>query len=117
MPAFPLRRPSPAAAERVVRRVFGHLRGPIAMRLWDGRTVHIGDGPPVCTVVITSPDVFLRLIQRPTPYTFAEAYIEGAIDLDGDLFAAMHVANELEELRLPLRTRLGVVADLWKGRS
>jgi cyclopropane-fatty-acyl-phospholipid synthase len=115
MAALPLPRPSPAAAERVVRRLFGHLRGPMALRLWDGRTVRVGDGQAVCTVVIKTPEVFLRLARRPTPYTFAEAYIESAIDLEGDLFAAMDIANELEDLRLTARDRLGAVMDLWKG--
>jgi cyclopropane-fatty-acyl-phospholipid synthase len=115
MAALPLPQPSPAAAERVVRRLFGHLRGALALRLWDGRTVHVGDGPAVCTVVVKTPEVFLRLVRRPTPYTFAEAYVESAIDLEGDLFAAMDVANELEDLRLTVRDRLGVVRDLWKG--
>jgi cyclopropane-fatty-acyl-phospholipid synthase len=113
--AFPLPRPTPAAAERTLRRLFGHLHGPIAFRLWDGRTVAIGQGAPACTVVIKSADVFLRLIRRPTPLTFAEAYVESAIDLDGDLFGVMSIANEVEDMRLTARDKLAVAMDLWRG--
>ncbi len=107
--------PTPSAAERVLRRVFGKFRGSVAFRLWDGREVQIGPREPACTAVIRSPDTFVRLIRRPTPYAFAEAFIEGAIDLEGDLFAVMEVANEVEDLRLTARDRLDVLLALWKG--
>jgi cyclopropane-fatty-acyl-phospholipid synthase len=107
--------PSPAAAARVLRQVFGHLRGPVAFRLWDGGAVRIGAGEPVCTAVIKSPETLLRLMRNPTPYTFAEAYIESAIDLEGDLFAAMEVANEVEELRLTPGQKLRALWTLWRG--
>ena len=109
------RQVSPDCAERVLRRAFGRLRGPLALALWDGRVVRVGAGEPVCTVVVKSPEAFLRLMREPTPYTFAVAYVESAIDLEGDLFAAMDVANEVEDLRLTGRDRLGLLLELWKG--
>ena len=107
--------PTPAAAERVIRRVFGRIRGPVAFRLWDGREVRIGAGSPVATAVIHAPETFRRLIGQPTPFAFAEAFIEGAVDLEGDLFALMAIANEVEDLRFTGRDKLAVLADLWKG--
>jgi cyclopropane-fatty-acyl-phospholipid synthase len=106
--------PTPAAAERVIRRLFGRLRGPMAFRLWDGREVRVGAGAPVATAVIHSAETFRRLVRQPTPFTFAEAYVDGAIDLEGDLFALMTVANEVEELTLTARDRLAVLVDLWR---
>jgi cyclopropane-fatty-acyl-phospholipid synthase len=107
--------PTPAAAERVIRRLFGRIRGPVAFRLWDGREVLIGAGPPVATAVIHAPETFRRLIGQPTPFAFAEAFIEGALDLEGDLFALMAVADEVEDLRLTARDKWAVLLDLWRG--
>ncbi|HET8576814.1 MAG TPA: hypothetical protein VFO18_06940 [Methylomirabilota bacterium] len=108
-------RPSAARAAGILREVFTGIAAPFAFRLWDGQEVRLGDGPPVCRAVIKSPETFLRLIRDPTPYTFAEAYVESAIDLEGDLFAAMGVANAVEDLRVPLLKRARIFLSLWKG--
>jgi hypothetical protein len=54
-------------------------------------------------------------VRDPSPLNFAEAYVAGAIDVDGDLFAAMGVANALEEIRLSLADRLRILTTLWRG--
>jgi hypothetical protein len=107
--------PSAARAAGILREVFGSIRAPFAFRLWDGQEVRLGGGEPVCTAVIKTPETFLRLIRDPTPYNFAEAYVESAIDLEGDLVAAMSVANVVEELRVPLLERARIFFSLWRG--
>jgi cyclopropane-fatty-acyl-phospholipid synthase len=94
-----------ARAGDVLREVFATVRADFAFRLWDGALVPFGAGPPAFTVVIHAPETFLRLMRDPTPLAFGEAYVGGAIDIEGDMFAAMHVANALEDLRLPLAQR------------
>ncbi|HEY3191103.1 MAG TPA: hypothetical protein VGJ70_26655 [Solirubrobacteraceae bacterium] len=84
-----------------------------AFRLWDGTTVVFGEGAPRFTVVVHTPATFIRLIRQPTPLTFAEAFVEAAIDIEGDLFAAMDVANTIEDLKLPLVLRLRILRSLW----
>jgi len=42
----------------------------------------------------------------------AEAFIDNRIDVDGDLFAALRVANQLEELELGWLDKLGIYLDL-----
>jgi len=93
-------------AAGVLRQVFSAMPAAFAFRLWDGTVVALGAGAAAFTVVIHSADAFLRLMRDPTPLAFGEAYISGAIDIEGDLFAAMHVANALEEIHLPLAQRL-----------
>jgi cyclopropane-fatty-acyl-phospholipid synthase len=110
----PARISSRQAAE-ILRRIFGHIGTGCAFRLWDGTVVALGTGAPVCTAVVHRPDTFVRLIREPTPLNFAEAYVEGAIDLDGDLFAAMSVANSIEEIRLSFVERLRILLALWRG--
>jgi hypothetical protein len=106
--------PTPARAERILREVFDRIEGPFAFRLWDGREVRFGPGPPVCTAVIKSPETFVRLIRNPSPGNFAEAYVASDVDLEGDLFAAMHVANSIEQITLTPAAKLRLFLSLWR---
>jgi cyclopropane-fatty-acyl-phospholipid synthase len=110
-------RPSPACAAGILRDVFGNLPAAFAFRLWDGQEVRWGAGEPACTAVITTPETFVQLMRDPTPYNFAVAYVEGAIDLEGDLFAAMEVANAVEEIRLSPMQKARLLLKLWRGRA
>ncbi len=106
--------PTPTRAAAILRQVFGRLRGSFAFRLWDGTQVSLGAAEPAFTVVIPAPPTFVRLVRDPSPLTFAEAFVEGAIDIEGDLFAAMDVANAVEDLRLPLAQKARILASLWR---
>ena len=108
-------RPSPARAAHVLREVFGRISAPVSFRLWDGREVRLGDPEPVCTAVIKTPETFLRLLRDPSPYNFAEAYVESALDLEGDMFAVMEVANAVEDIRLSPLRKLRLLLELWRG--
>jgi hypothetical protein len=110
-----LPRPSSPTAARILRQVFGQVPASFAFRLWDGTEVRVGSGPPVCTAVVRSPETFLDLMRDPSPGNFAEAYVASRIDLEGDLFKAMEVANAVEVLRLTRRQRLRVLASLFRA--
>ena len=99
-------RPTSPRAASILREVFARLHGPFAFRLWDGTEVRFGTGDPVATAVIKSPETFVRLVRDPSPYNFAKAYVESEIDLEGDLFATMDVANAVEEIRLSATQKL-----------
>ena len=114
MNALP-RRISSRRAANILRRVFDRIPTGFAFRLWDGTLVPLGHGAPVCTAVVHRPETFIRLMRDPTPYNFAEAYVEGALDLEGDLFAAMKIADAMEEIRLSFRDRLRLFLDLWRS--
>jgi cyclopropane-fatty-acyl-phospholipid synthase len=109
------RRVSSRGASAVLRRVFGRVQTGFAFRLWDGLLVPLGVGEPVCTVVVHDPQTFVRLIRAPTPLNFAEAYVEGGLDLEGDLFSAMKVADAVEEIRVPFPDRMRILYTLWRG--
>jgi hypothetical protein len=110
-------RPSPACAAGILRDVFGQLPVAFGFRLWNGEEVRWGAGEPACTAVITTPETFVRLMRDPTPYNFAVAYVEGAIDIEGDLFVAMEVANVVEEVRLSPMQKARLLLKLWRGRA
>ena len=81
--------PTPARAAAVLREIFGRIKAPVAFRLWDGSEVPLSGDKALNTVVIKSPETFLDLIRDPSPYNFAEAYVSGAVDFEGDIFAVM----------------------------
>lgn len=107
--------PSPRRAAEVLHRIFDRVPGGFAFRLWDGSVVALGGGTPVCTAVLHQPETFIRLIRDPSPLNFAEAYVDGSIDIEGDLFDAMSVANSIEEIRVPFVERLRALVTLWRG--
>lgn len=114
MLAFLTPSPTPARAAAILRRVFASLPASFAFRLWDGQEVRFGPDAPVCTAVIKSPETFLSLIRDPSPYNFAEAYVQSRLDLEGDLFQAMDVANAVESLKVTPLQKLSILLSLWK---
>jgi hypothetical protein len=114
MLAFLAPTPTPARAAAILRQIFGGLSASVACRLWDGQEVRVGPGAPVCTAVIKSPQIFLDLIRDPSPYNFAEAYVQSRLDLEGDLFQAMDVANAVEGVRVTPLQKLKILLSLWR---
>jgi hypothetical protein len=110
-----LPRPTPARAARILREVFGGIQGDFSFRLWDGTEVRLGQAAPVATAVIKSPEIFVRLMRDPSPGQFAEAYVASDIDLEGDLFATMSVANAVETIRLSPGRKLRLFLSMWRS--
>ncbi len=103
-----------ALAAGLIRRVFRAIQTPLAFRLWDGTAVDVGPTESPFAVVFRSRGVFRRVFRRPTPLRFGEAYIEGELDIEGDMFAAMRAADAIEHVRLPLGTRVTVLVGLLR---
>jgi len=97
-------------AVQLLTRVFAPVDTPIDFRLWEGTTAHVGGhGESGFAIVFRSRPVFRGLLRHPTPLRFGEAFIGGEIDIEGDLFAAMRAASDIEALRVPLATRLAIL--------
>lgn len=107
--------PTPARAAAILREVFGRIQAPVTFRLWDGSEVRLAGDKPLCAVIIKSAETFLHLLLHPRPYDFALAYVNSAIDIEGDMFAIMPVAAEIEEIRVSLWLKLRLLLSLWKG--
>lgn len=66
-----------------------------AVRLWNGRSATVGTGRPRFTLVVRSPRALATLLLRPSLLALGEAFIDGAIDVEGDLRAAAAAAYAL----------------------
>ena len=62
------------------------------IRLWDGTTQSCSHLPPVGTVSIRNRATLWRLLKAPDP-AFGEGYMNGAIDVSGDLTLLMESVN------------------------
>lgn len=100
-------------ARALLTRVFEPTGLPVSFRLWDGTEVDVRGRAPFA-LVFHSRRIFRRLLLRPTPLRFGEAYIDGDVDIEGDLFAAMEVGHRLEEIRPSLGVQLGAVLELMR---
>ncbi len=64
------------------------------VRLWDG-TIWPGDRPPRFTIVLAHPWSLRAMFWPPGENTLGEAYVRGAFDVEGDLDAAIGLAEYL----------------------
>jgi hypothetical protein len=103
---------SSGAASLILRRMFGNVPFGFAVRLWDGTRVHLGPSGEPFTLVFRRRETFRALVLRPNTLRFAVAYTEGDLDVEGDFFEAMRLANQIEALHLGLRDRLAILRAL-----
>ncbi|HLT02648.1 MAG TPA: class I SAM-dependent methyltransferase, partial [Geminicoccaceae bacterium] len=96
------------------RRIFEHLAeridAPVSVRLWDGTTVPLGrDAAGGPCVAIAGPGVLGALCRRPTLDHLFRRYVQGDLEIEGDLIAFCDAARRRRK-----ETRIRV-ADLRKG--
>lgn len=87
------------SAQRIVRRVFQGYPGNLSVRLWDGDVLVFGDPEPTATLVFHDPNVFRDLIFSRDPLHLAEAYFQGALDVEGDIYASLKLKDYSQSLR------------------
>lgn len=102
---------SSTAAVSILTSLFESLPGGFRARLWDGTEVHAGSSSPPCTFVFRDRATFRKLLLRPRTIGFAEAYFDGRLDVEGDLFSAVRMGMAIQNLRPSLRERVRI---LWR---
>jgi hypothetical protein len=98
-------------ADRVLRRIFGSIKPGLRYRLWDGTESAIGKPDGSFTLVIRDRETFRQAFSTSNTRLLAEAFVDNRIEVEGDLFAAMRVANALEDIELSLTDKLGILLD------
>lgn len=101
-------------ASRLLQRVFSTFIGRINVRLWNGKTLTLGDmdsesAPCAFTLVFRNPRAVSSLVLGRDPLRFAECYFSGAIDIEGDFFEAIRLKDKLESIHVRSRDRLGAL--------
>lgn len=107
-------RSAASEAADILRRVFADLEYGLNFRMWDGSTLAVGREVTPVTVVFTSLAAFKRVLLNPGADAFAEAYCDGALDFEGDLFEAMKVGDSFDEVELGAMRKLLLAFRIWK---
>ena len=97
-----------AKAAQILQEIFASLDRGFSIRLWDGSEIRLGRQILPVTVVIPSVKSFKRLLLNPEAAEFAEAYCDGDIDFEGDLFDVMKVADSMEDMDLSFWGKLRI---------
>jgi cyclopropane-fatty-acyl-phospholipid synthase len=97
-----------AAAMDILRTVFRSYPGNLAVRLWTGETATLGAGAPDFTLAFHHPSTVRDMVLSQNPLKLAEAYFNGQVDVEGDLYRVLALKDHLPGVRLPVRERLGL---------
>ena len=100
--ASPLIMPSVKLAKHIMDRLFRDFNGSLRVRLWDGSEVHLGRDHPEFLLSFLSAKAFQDIVLSRNPLCLADAYFQGLIDIDGDLYSALKLRHHLTSLQLPL---------------
>ncbi len=98
----PVSEPMTDIAYSIIDDIFGWIEPrDFAIRLWDGNTWGPdADLEPSFTVVLRRPSALRRMLMKPTEENFAECYISGEFDLEGDLEATVPLSRKLIGMKL-----------------
>jgi len=77
---------------------------PIRIECYDGSAL----GPPLspARLLVRSPDALAYLLTAPGDLGFGRAYVSGALELEGDIFAALALRHQLPSVRVDARNWL-----------
>lgn len=91
---------SNTGAKEIIERIFrDHPEKDFSFVLWDGSTV-TWDKPASFTITFKDPEIFQTLMYSADPAQFAEAYVNGQIDVTGDFFAVIALGVYLRTVKL-----------------
>jgi cyclopropane-fatty-acyl-phospholipid synthase len=99
---------------KTLKRVFRHHHGALAVRLWSGETICVGQGEPEFTLVFKDPHSFRDLVFWQNPLQLARAYFLGRVDVEGQLYRALNLRYSLGAGPVSIVDRLGI---FWRIRS
>ncbi len=107
-------RSATSGAAEILRQILGDIEHGLHLRLWDGSALTVGQEVLPVTVTFTSLNAFKRVLLNPQADAFAEAYCDGDIDFDGDLFEAMKVADSFDKVEMTMMQKFMFALRIWK---
>lgn len=100
-----------ALAIRIFDRLMHGYAGSVALRLWDDQLHAPTDQPSTFTLVVRDPVVLRRLVLDRNPVQLADAYFQGVLDFEGDIYEALALKSHLADLHLSWRDKLTLLRD------
>src|SRR5437763_1294469 len=79
---------------------------PVRIECYDGSS--LGPTDTSARIILRSPDALAYIVTAPGELGFGRAYVSGALDLEGDIFAALELRDHLPEVKLDWRQWLTI---------
>lgn len=106
-------------ADGIFRKVAADIPdNPFSIRLWDGTERRYGEGDPRFTLVIDSPATLADMVAR-VSLGVGEAYMSGALDVEGDLqsFVRLGFHPAVQNLQIRPRDRARILAMYVRNKN
>lgn len=100
----------PELGLRILQRLLAGMDNPPAIRLWNEAHHQLSPASSF-TLVVRDPVLLRRLVLRRDPLELADAYFQGRLDVEGDLYAALGLKAHFETRELRLPEKLALVVD------
>jgi len=99
---------------KVMQEIFSQFDGErFSIKLWDGKEYLYGTGPsPVFTLTLKDEKTAERLLAQGA-LGFGEAYMEGKIEIEGDLEAYLKIRHQFKHVRRSWRLTLAALVARW----
>jgi cyclopropane-fatty-acyl-phospholipid synthase len=84
------------------------------VRYWDGtvESAHDGAAPTPFTLVINTPSALRQMLLPPSELSIVEAYLSGAVDVEGELSAAVALGEAIKGRLSSVRALVSLTRDL-----
>jgi cyclopropane-fatty-acyl-phospholipid synthase len=102
------------AALRILTHLLQDFPGATTLRLLGDQLHHIEITTPKFTLLLRDPVVLRKLIFGRSPLPLADAYINGLIDVEGDLYAALGLKQYFQTFNFSLGVRWALLRDAWR---
>ncbi|MFA6601955.1 MAG: cyclopropane-fatty-acyl-phospholipid synthase family protein [Candidatus Paceibacterota bacterium] len=92
---------------KVVQEIFSQFQGPkFAVRLWDGRTHTYGSGDKTAFTLVLNDEWTAKRLLAQGSLGFGESYMEGKLDVEGDLEAYLRMRHQFKRVKHSWRLAL-----------
>ena len=102
------------AAVRILKHLLGNFPGATVLRTMGDKLNQIEVATPKFTLLLRDTAVLRKLIFGRSPLPLADAYINGLVDVQGDLYAALGLKQHFETFDFSLGVRWALLRDAWR---
>ncbi|NMM61931.1 class I SAM-dependent methyltransferase [Clostridium sp. P21] len=90
-----------------IEQIFSNTNKNFNMKFWNGESIKYSDKADF-TLSFNDREEFNRLLMHPDIIAFAEAYMNKSFDIEGDIFSAIQLKEELENLEVSGKDKVSI---------
>ncbi len=89
-------------AKYILEKAFSVTQKSFNVELWDGSIMKFSPhSGPEFTLVFSNKKVFKEIFFKPNAFTAGEAFVNNDLDIKGDFFQAVRLADDFASIKLP----------------